>query len=86
MVYRKPPKVPPSEGFQVLDWWQTMGCLIPKLTRIACRALAVPAGGCDVERSFSSLKWVKDENKKGMHEDTHIAATLLHFNGVVPIE
>ena len=49
-------------------------------------ACSVPATGCDVERSFSSLKRVKDERQKGMHKDTHIAAALLLLNGVVPAE
>ena len=40
--------------------------------------------GKDAERAFSSLKWVKDERQRGMHEESHIAAVLLHCNGVVP--
>ena len=35
--------------------------------------------GKDAERAFSSLKWVKDERQRGMHEESHIAAVLLHF-------
>ena len=83
-VYWKLPQVQSTRDFQILDWWRQMDHLMPKLAGIARRALAVPATGCDVERAFSSLKWVKDERQRGMHEDSHIAAVLLHFNGAVP--
>ena len=36
---------------------------------------------CDVERSFSSLKWVRDERQLSMQEDC--AAVLLRYNGLV---
>ena len=55
-VYWKLPQVLFSDGLRVLDWWQQMGHLMPKLMCIACRSLAMPATSCDGERSFSSLK------------------------------
>ena len=83
-VYWKLPQVQPNDDFWIVDWWRQMGHLMPKLAGIARPTLAVPATGCDVERAFSSLKWVKDERQRGMHEESRIAAVLLHFNGVVP--
>ena len=36
------------------------------------------ATGCDVEWSFSSLKWMKEKRQHGMFEETHISMLLLH--------
>ena len=67
----------------ILDWWEGVSPTLPLLSGIARRVLAVPATSCDVERCFSALKWVRDERQQDMKEDTHRAAVLLHFNGIV---
>ena len=68
-MYWKPPRVEPIDGFHVLEWWEQMGHLVPTFAAIAHGVLA--ATGCDMERFFSSLKWVKDERQRGMHQHTH---------------
>ena len=55
---------------------------LPLLYAVARRVLAVPATSCDVERCFSSLKWVRDERQRSMKCDTHRAAVMLHYNGI----
>ena len=74
-----------AEGskFDILGWWKSMAITLPLLSAVARRVLAVPATSCDIERAFSSLKWVRKERQKGMSEDAHRLAVLLHFNGVV---
>ena len=74
-----------AEGskFDILGWWKSMAITLPLLSAVARRVLAVPATSCDIERAFSSLKWVRKEWQKGMSENAHRLAILLHFNGVV---
>ena len=82
-AYWKLPPVVATDRFSILDWWEGVSPTLPMLSGIARRVLAVPATSCDVERCFSALKWVRDERQQDMKEDTHRAAVLLHFNGIV---
>ena len=82
-AYWKLPAVVATDRFSILDWWEGVSPTLPVLSGIAWRVLAVPATSCDVERCFSALKWVRDERQQDMKEDTHRAAVLLHFNGIV---
>ena len=82
-AYWKLPVVQNVDGFKIREWWASMEPTLPKLAAVARRVLGVPATGVDVERSFSSLKWVRDERQASMQEATHRAAVLLHFNGLV---
>ena len=82
-TYWKLPVVQTVDRFKIREWWDSMQQALPRLAAIARRVLGVPAMGCDVERSFSSLKWVKRERQLSMQEDTHRAAVLLHYNGLV---
>ena len=77
------PRVHNTDGFKVVQWWQEQLKVMPHLAAAALRVLAVPATACDVERCFSSLKWVRKERQSGMKEETHRAACLMHWNGVV---
>ena len=70
-----------SQKIYILDWWEGMSETLPLLYAVARRALAVPATSCDVERCFSSLKWVRDERQRRMKCETHRAAVMLHYNG-----
>ena len=83
-AYWKLPVVANVDGFKIWSWWVAIAPTLPRMAAIARRVLAVPATGCDVERCFSSLKWVKKERQHGMSEETHATAALLHFNGIVP--
>ena len=46
---------------RIVDWGEGMSQTLPLLYAVACHVLAVPATSCDVERCFSSFKWVRDE-------------------------
>ena len=83
-AYWKLPVVDKVDGFKIWSWWVAIAPTLPCMAAIARGVLAVPATGCDVERCFSSLKWVKKERQHGMSEKTHATAALLHFNGIVP--
>ena len=71
------------DGVKIWEQWELMHQPLPWLAAIARRVLCVPATGCDVGRSFSLLKWVKRERQLSLQEDTHRAAVLLHYNGLV---
>ena len=70
-----------ADNFGILSWWEGISETLPLLYAIVRRVLAVPATSCDVERCFSSIKWVRDERQQDMKEDTQRAAFLLHYNG-----
>ena len=82
-VYWKLPATLPTPNFKILDWWEGMSQTLPLLYVVARRVLAVPATSCDVERCFSSLKWVRDERQQNMKCESHHAAVMLHYNGIV---
>ena len=81
-VYWKLPTTASTPNFRILEWWEGMATTLPLLYAVARRVLAVPATSCDVERCFSSLKWVRDERQRSMKCDTHRAAVMLHYNGI----
>ena len=82
-AYWKLDTVKNVDGFKLREWWDSVEQKLPTLSKIARCVLSVPATGCDVERYFSSLKWVRDERQLSMQEDTHRAAVLLHYNSLV---
>ena len=53
-----------------------MSATLPMFSAIARRTLTIPMPSCDAERSFSSLKWVKDEWQQGLTAEFHLAAIL----------
>ena len=81
-VFWKLPTTASTPNFRILDWWEGMATTLPLLYAAARHVLAVPAMSCDVERCFSSLKWIRDERQRSMKCDTHRAVVMLHCNGI----
>ena len=79
----KLPNTVSTPNFKILDCWEGMLLTLPLLYDVACRTVAVFATLCDVERSFSSLKWVWDQRQRNMQCDSHRGAVLLQYSGSV---
>ena len=62
-AYWKLPPVVAIDRFRIGDWWGGILPILPLSYAVARRVLAVPATSCDVERCFSSLKWVRDKRR-----------------------
>ena len=80
-VYWKLPANASKAKYRNWQWWEGISQTLPLWYAVARRALAVPATSWDVERCFSSSKWVGDERRRWMKCETHRAAVMLHYNG-----
>jgi hypothetical protein len=61
-----------------------MAAILPNLSFMALRILAIPHTSCDVERSFSYYRLSRNNLQQSLTPEHHIGRVSFVMNGIVP--